>query len=81
MPPASNCWRLREENKIGDETMVGMMRENDLTARAAENDPLPGAGPPPALNGTRTCGRGSILPAPQRNPFLPICAWQAGTQS
>jgi CPA1 family monovalent cation:H+ antiporter len=38
--------RLREQDRIGDETMVGMMRETDLTARAAENEPLPGAGPP-----------------------------------
>jgi CPA1 family monovalent cation:H+ antiporter len=38
--------RLREQDKIGDETMVGMMRETDLNARAAENDSLPGAGPP-----------------------------------
>ena len=38
--------RLREQDRIGDETMVGMMRETDLNARAAENDPLPGAGPP-----------------------------------
>ena len=37
---------LREQDRIGDETMLGMMRETDLNARAAENEPLPGAGPP-----------------------------------
>jgi CPA1 family monovalent cation:H+ antiporter len=38
--------RLREQDRIGDETMAGIMRETDLSARAAENEPLPGAGPP-----------------------------------
>lgn len=38
--------RLREQNRIGDETLIGMLRETDLTSRAAEGDALPGAGPP-----------------------------------
>jgi CPA1 family monovalent cation:H+ antiporter len=38
--------RLRERNHIGDEVLVRMLRETDLTARAAEGDALPGAGPP-----------------------------------
>jgi CPA1 family monovalent cation:H+ antiporter len=38
--------RLREQDQIGDEVMTRMMREADLTARAAEKDALPGAGPP-----------------------------------
>ena len=38
--------RLREQNRIGDEVLISMLRETDLTARAAEGDALPGAGPP-----------------------------------
>jgi CPA1 family monovalent cation:H+ antiporter len=38
--------RLREEDQIGDERLVAMLRETDLLARAAEGDALPGAGPP-----------------------------------
>ena len=38
--------RLREEDRIGDERLVAMLRETDLLARAAEGDALPGAGPP-----------------------------------
>ena len=38
--------RLRERNHIGDEVLIRMLRETDLTARAAEGDALPGAGPP-----------------------------------
>jgi CPA1 family monovalent cation:H+ antiporter len=38
--------RLREEDHIGDERLVAMLRETDLLARAAEGDALPGAGPP-----------------------------------
>jgi CPA1 family monovalent cation:H+ antiporter len=37
---------LREEDRIGDERLVAMLRETDLLARAAEGDALPGAGPP-----------------------------------
>ncbi|HEY8381557.1 MAG TPA: cation:proton antiporter [Microvirga sp.] len=38
--------RLRERNEIGDEVLVSMLRETDLTSRATEGDALPGAGPP-----------------------------------
>jgi NhaP-type Na+/H+ or K+/H+ antiporter len=38
--------RLRERDRIGDEVLIRMLRETDLTARAAEGDALPGAGPP-----------------------------------
>jgi CPA1 family monovalent cation:H+ antiporter len=38
--------RLRERDRIGDEVLVRMLREMDLTSRAAEGDALPGAGPP-----------------------------------
>jgi CPA1 family monovalent cation:H+ antiporter len=38
--------RLREHDSIGDEVLARMLRETDLTARAAEGDALPGAGPP-----------------------------------
>ncbi len=38
--------RLREEDRIGDEVLVAMLRETDLMARAEEGDALPGAGPP-----------------------------------
>ncbi|HEX2527342.1 MAG TPA: cation:proton antiporter [Geminicoccus sp.] len=38
--------RLREQDRIGDETMVRMLRETDLLSRAAEGDALPGSGPP-----------------------------------
>jgi CPA1 family monovalent cation:H+ antiporter len=38
--------RLREEDRIGDERLVAMLREVDLMARASEGDALPGAGPP-----------------------------------
>jgi CPA1 family monovalent cation:H+ antiporter len=38
--------RLREEDRIGDERLVAMLRETDLLARAAEGGALPGAGPP-----------------------------------
>jgi CPA1 family monovalent cation:H+ antiporter len=37
---------LRERNEIGDEVLISMLRETDLTSRAAEGDALPGAGPP-----------------------------------
>jgi CPA1 family monovalent cation:H+ antiporter len=37
---------MREQDEIGDEVMTAMMREVDLTARAAEKNPLPGSGPP-----------------------------------
>ena len=37
---------LRKQNRIGDEVMVAMLRETDLTSRAEEVDALPGAGPP-----------------------------------
>jgi hypothetical protein len=37
---------LRERDRIGDEVLVRMLREADLTSRAAEGDALPGAGPP-----------------------------------
>nr|WP_245215331.1 cation:proton antiporter [Pararoseomonas baculiformis] len=40
--------RLREENQIGDEMLQKMLRETDLSERAAEGPAaaLPGAGPP-----------------------------------
>jgi len=38
--------KLRERDRIGDEVLVRMLRETDLTSRAAEGDALPGAGPP-----------------------------------
>lgn len=38
--------RLREEDRIGDEVLVEMLRETDLQSRAAEGDALPGSGPP-----------------------------------
>lgn len=38
--------RLRERDVIGDEVLVRMLRETDLHARAAEENALPGAGPP-----------------------------------
>ena len=37
---------LREADRIGDEVLTEMLRETDLTSRAAEGDALPGAGPP-----------------------------------
>jgi CPA1 family monovalent cation:H+ antiporter len=37
---------LRERNVIGDEVLVRMLRETDLHARAAQENALPGAGPP-----------------------------------
>ncbi len=37
---------LREQNQIGDEVLISMLRETDLSSRAAEGDALPGAGPP-----------------------------------
>ena len=37
---------LRERDRIGDETLIAMLRETDLAARATEGDALPGAGPP-----------------------------------
>lgn len=37
---------LRGRNRIGDETLIEMLRETDLAARAAEGRALPGAGPP-----------------------------------
>jgi CPA1 family monovalent cation:H+ antiporter len=37
---------LRERNTIGDEVLVRMLRETDLHARAAQENALPGAGPP-----------------------------------
>ena len=37
---------LREQDRIGDEVLIGMLRETDLTSRADEGDALPGAGPP-----------------------------------
>ncbi len=37
---------LREQNQIGDEVLISMLRETDLTSRAVEGDALPGAGPP-----------------------------------
>lgn len=37
---------LRERNAIGDEVLISMLRETDLTSRAAEGNALPGAGPP-----------------------------------
>ena len=41
--------RLRERDRIGDEVLARMLRETDLTARAAEGDALPGAGSPNPL--------------------------------
>jgi CPA1 family monovalent cation:H+ antiporter len=38
--------RLREQNRIGDEVLISMLREADLASRAAEGNALPGAGPP-----------------------------------
>ena len=38
--------RLREQDRIGDEVLVAMLRETDLLARASEGNALPGAGPP-----------------------------------
>jgi CPA1 family monovalent cation:H+ antiporter len=38
--------KLRSHNQIGDEVLVELLRETDLTARASEGDALPGAGPP-----------------------------------
>jgi CPA1 family monovalent cation:H+ antiporter len=38
--------RLRENDRIGDEVLTGMLRETDLVARASEGNALPGAGPP-----------------------------------
>ncbi len=38
--------RIREEDRIGDERLVAMLREVDLMARASEGDTLLGAGPP-----------------------------------
>ena len=38
--------RLREQDRIGDEVLVAMLRETDLVARASEGNALPGAGPP-----------------------------------
>ena len=37
---------LRERDRIGDEVLVRMLRETDLSARASEKSALPGAGPP-----------------------------------
>jgi NhaP-type Na+/H+ or K+/H+ antiporter len=37
---------LRETNAIGDEVLIRMLRETDLNARAAEENVMPGAGPP-----------------------------------
>jgi NhaP-type Na+/H+ or K+/H+ antiporter len=37
---------LRQENRIGDEVLLKMLRETDLRARATERSALPGAGPP-----------------------------------
>jgi NhaP-type Na+/H+ or K+/H+ antiporter len=37
---------LRERDVIGDEVLVRMLRETDLHARAAEENALPGTGPP-----------------------------------
>ena len=33
--------RLRERDRIGDEVLARMLRETDLTARAAEETPCP----------------------------------------
>lgn len=38
--------RLREQDRIGDEVMIAMLRETDLSARTAEGNALPGSGPP-----------------------------------
>lgn len=38
--------RLRERDVIGDEVLIEMLRETDLSSRAVEGDALPGAGPP-----------------------------------
>ena len=45
-PARQALLRLRERNRIGDEVLARMLRETDLTARAAESSALPGAGPP-----------------------------------
>jgi len=37
---------LRADDRIGDEVLTRMLRETDLDARAAEENVLPGAGPP-----------------------------------
>lgn len=37
---------MRERDEIGDEVLVRMLRETDLHARAAEDNVMPGAGPP-----------------------------------
>lgn len=37
---------LRRTNQIGDEVLISMLRETDLSARVSEGDALPGAGPP-----------------------------------
>ena len=37
---------LRERDRIGDEVLVRMLRETDLSSRVSEKDALPGAGPP-----------------------------------
>jgi hypothetical protein len=33
--------RLREQNRIGDEVLISMLREADLASRAAEGNALP----------------------------------------
>lgn len=38
--------QLRSRDQIGDEVLIELLRETDLTARASEGDALPGAGPP-----------------------------------
>ncbi|WP_299822318.1 cation:proton antiporter [uncultured Jannaschia sp.] len=38
--------RLREQDRIGDEVLIEMLREVDLASRAEEDESLPGAGPP-----------------------------------
>lgn len=38
--------RLRAQDRIGDEVLISMLRETDLSARAAEGGALPGSGPP-----------------------------------
>jgi CPA1 family monovalent cation:H+ antiporter len=38
--------QLPEQNEIGDEVLISMLRETDLASPAAEGDALPGAGPP-----------------------------------
>jgi CPA1 family monovalent cation:H+ antiporter len=37
---------LRKTDQIGDEVLIGMLRETDLSARASEGNALPGGGPP-----------------------------------